>query len=57
VRLVNAYVGRLHAAASTDAVVGAAFLRVLNLVDPPARLLRPSIVRRVLAGRAAGSDR
>ncbi|MFI7544669.1 FAD-dependent oxidoreductase [Actinoplanes sp. NPDC049599] len=51
VRLVNAYVHRLHAAARTDAVLGAAFLRVLNLVDPPTRLLRPAIVRRVLRAR------
>lgn len=50
VRLVNAYVHRLHAAARTDAVLGTAFLRVLNLIDPPHRLLRPAIVRRVLAG-------
>ncbi|MEV8503527.1 FAD-binding protein [Actinoplanes sp. NPDC051475] len=50
VRLVNAYVHRLHAAARTDAVLGTAFLRVLNLVDPPHRLLRPAIVRRVLVG-------
>jgi 2-polyprenyl-6-methoxyphenol hydroxylase-like FAD-dependent oxidoreductase len=51
VRLINAYVHRLHAAARTDVVLGAAFLRVLNLVDPPARLLRPAIVRRVLRAR------
>lgn len=57
VRLVNAYVHRLHAAARTDPVLGAAFLRVLNLVDPPARLLRPSILRRVLTYRAGRSDR
>ncbi|WP_432953876.1 FAD-dependent oxidoreductase [Micromonospora haikouensis] len=50
VRLVNAYVHRLHAAARTDAVLGTAFLRVLNLVDPPHRLLRPAIVARVLRG-------
>ncbi|GAA3944935.1 FAD-binding monooxygenase [Amorphoplanes auranticolor] len=51
VRLINAYVHRLHAAARTDAALGAAFLRVLNLVDPPARLLRPAIMRRVLRAR------
>ncbi|MGW4947927.1 FAD-dependent monooxygenase [Actinoplanes sp. NPDC004185] len=51
VRLINAYVHRLHAAARNDAVLGAAFLRVLNLVDPPARLLRPAIMRRVLRAR------
>jgi 2-polyprenyl-6-methoxyphenol hydroxylase-like FAD-dependent oxidoreductase len=48
VRFVNAYVHRLHAAAQRDAVLGTAFLRVLNLVDPPHRLLRPGIVLRVL---------
>ncbi|MEV6304909.1 FAD-dependent monooxygenase [Actinoplanes sp. NPDC051861] len=52
-RLVNAYVHRLHAAAQTDAVLGTAFLRVLNLVDPPHRLLRPQILRRVLGRRPA----
>ncbi|RIV39626.1 NAD(P)/FAD-dependent oxidoreductase [Micromonospora radicis] len=51
VRLVNAYLARLHAAASNDAVLGAAFLRVLNLIDPPARLLGPDVLLRVLAGR------
>jgi 2-polyprenyl-6-methoxyphenol hydroxylase-like FAD-dependent oxidoreductase len=50
VRLVNAYVGRLHSAARTDPALGTAFLRVLNLIDPPHRLLRPGIVRRVLRG-------
>ncbi len=50
VRLVNAYVHRLHAAATADPVVGAAFLRVLNLIDPPTRLLSPRIIRRVLFG-------
>lgn len=53
VRLVNWYVHRLHAAARTDAVLGEAFLRVLNLVDPPTRLLRPAIARRVLRGGGA----
>jgi 2-polyprenyl-6-methoxyphenol hydroxylase-like FAD-dependent oxidoreductase len=51
VRFVNAYVHRLHAAAQDDAVLGTAFLRVLNLVDPPERLLRPGVVLRVLRGR------
>jgi 2-polyprenyl-6-methoxyphenol hydroxylase-like FAD-dependent oxidoreductase len=58
VRFVNAYVHRLHRAATADEVLGAAFLRVLNLVDPPTRLLAPPIVYRVLRGslgrRAAG---
>ncbi|MCM0677798.1 squalene monooxygenase [Micromonospora phytophila] len=50
VRLVNAYVGRLHAAATRDPALGAAFLRVLNLVDPPTRLLAPPVLTRVLRG-------
>jgi 2-polyprenyl-6-methoxyphenol hydroxylase-like FAD-dependent oxidoreductase len=50
IRFVNAYVHRLHAAARHDPVLGAAFLRVLNLIDPPARLLRPAIAIRVVRG-------
>lgn len=50
VRLVNAYVSRLHAAATADPVLGEAFIRVINLIDPPTRLLAPRIVRRVLGG-------
>lgn len=50
VRLTNWFVHRLHVAASRDAVLGAAFLRVLNLVQPPTSLLRPGIVLRVLRG-------
>ncbi|MCA2211893.1 FAD-dependent oxidoreductase [Jidongwangia harbinensis] len=50
IRFINAYVHRLHAAARRDPVLGAAFLRVLNLVDPPARLLRPAIAIRVVRG-------
>ncbi|MGW4498362.1 FAD-dependent oxidoreductase [Micromonospora sp. NPDC004336] len=53
VRLVNAYVARLHVAATRDAALGAAFLRVLNLVDPPARLLTPPVLLRVLRGAPA----
>lgn len=50
VRFVNAYIDRLHAAATTDRVLGEAFLRVLNLIDAPTRLLDPRIVARVLRG-------
>jgi flavin-dependent dehydrogenase len=50
VRFVNAYVSRLHAAATADAVLGAAFIRVVNLIDPPTSLLSPRIVARVLRG-------
>jgi RimJ/RimL family protein N-acetyltransferase len=48
VRLVNAYLARLHAAAADDAGLASAFLRVAGLVAPPQSLLRPSIAVRVL---------
>ena len=48
VRLVNAYLPHVHAAATVDTRVGAAFLRVFNLLDPPPRLLSPTLVLRVL---------
>jgi len=48
VRLVNAYLPRLHAAATVDGRVGTAFMRVSNLLDPPPRLLSPTLVLRVL---------
>ncbi|MDQ3764988.1 MAG: FAD-binding monooxygenase [Actinomycetota bacterium] len=47
-RLVNAYLPHVHAAATVDARVGAAFIRVFNLLDPPPRLLKPTLVLRVL---------
>ncbi|HEU4422578.1 MAG TPA: squalene monooxygenase [Pilimelia sp.] len=53
VRFINAYVGRLHAAATVDPVLGAAFLRVLNLIDPPTALMAPHIMLRVLRGAAS----
>ena len=53
VRAVNAYLNRLHLAAERDPEVGEAFLRVVNLIDRPERLLAPSVTVRVLAaGRA-----
>ncbi len=52
-RLTNAYVARAHRAAHADPVVARAFLRVGNLVDPPAALLRPALARRILLPRSA----
>ncbi|WP_445183030.1 FAD-dependent oxidoreductase [Pseudonocardia sp. Cha107L01] len=49
-RLANAYLDRLFAAARDDSALVEQFARVSWLVDPPRKLLRPSIVRRVLAG-------
>jgi 2-polyprenyl-6-methoxyphenol hydroxylase-like FAD-dependent oxidoreductase len=50
VRMSIRYVARVQAAAAHDPVVGAAFLRVASLVDPPQRLMRPAMLVRVLRG-------
>jgi 2-polyprenyl-6-methoxyphenol hydroxylase-like FAD-dependent oxidoreductase len=57
VRFINAYIHRLHMAASIDPVLGAAFLRVINLIDPPTSLLSPRIVTRVLRGHRSATRR
>jgi len=64
VRLVNAYIARLHAAGAHDASLASAFVRVAGLVAPPQTLLRPSIIVRVLrasrhpaTGTVASSNR
>jgi 2-polyprenyl-6-methoxyphenol hydroxylase-like FAD-dependent oxidoreductase len=49
-RLFNWYTDKLAAAAADDIVVAEAFMRMVNLVDPPARLLRPSLTLRVVNG-------
>ncbi|RAY17134.1 hypothetical protein DPM19_02970 [Actinomadura craniellae] len=51
VRLLNAYIARLHRAAESDPVVGNAFLHVTNLVAPPQSLFAPGILARVLRPR------
>lgn len=48
VRMGNAYMARLHAAAATDGGVTEAFFRVAGLVDPPQALMRPRLALRVL---------
>lgn len=49
--LINAYVARVHRATLHDPVVLRTFLRVLNLVAPPAALFHPRIAARVLLRR------
>jgi hypothetical protein len=48
VRLGNAYMSRLQAAATNDASVTRAFFRVAGLIDPPQALMRPGVIARVL---------
>jgi hypothetical protein len=50
VRLINAYLRRLHAAAERDPTLALAFINVVAMIDPPHRLLHPSPAARVLAG-------
>jgi 2-polyprenyl-6-methoxyphenol hydroxylase-like FAD-dependent oxidoreductase len=56
IRMVNAYLPKLHAAASTDPALAGAFIRVMGMVDRPELLMRPDRVLRVLrATRRAAS--
>jgi hypothetical protein len=50
VRLISAYLARLHAAAARDASPASAFVRVIGMVAPPQSLLGPGVVLRVLRG-------
>jgi 2-polyprenyl-6-methoxyphenol hydroxylase-like FAD-dependent oxidoreductase len=55
IRMVNAYLPRLHAAAATDASLAAAFIRVLGMIDRPEGLLRPDRALRVLWAHLRGA--
>jgi 2-polyprenyl-6-methoxyphenol hydroxylase-like FAD-dependent oxidoreductase len=48
VQIGNAYIARLQYAATKDASVTDAFMRVAGLMDPPQALMRPGMVLRVL---------
>src|SRR6185437_5975399 len=48
IRIINAYLDRVQAAAETDPAVVQQFLRSMNLVDPPSHFLRPPTMLRVL---------
>jgi 2-polyprenyl-6-methoxyphenol hydroxylase-like FAD-dependent oxidoreductase len=50
VRFANAYLHRVLAAAETDPTVMQQFLRLINMLDGPSRLLRPPAIARVLRG-------
>lgn len=47
---INWYISKLHHAAQQDAVLSVAFLKVVNLLQPPPSLLHPSVVWRVVRG-------
>jgi hypothetical protein len=55
IRTVNAYLPRVHAAASQDVEMAARFIRVGALVDRPETLVRPGTVLRVLGRRVVKS--
>ena len=55
VRLMNAYMDRLLAAAEHDPVVARQFGRVIGLLDAPTSLARPALLRRVLGARTPAS--
>jgi len=46
-RITNAHLGRVMTAAETDPVVAGQFMRVIGMIDPASRLLRPSMLVRV----------
>jgi 2-polyprenyl-6-methoxyphenol hydroxylase-like FAD-dependent oxidoreductase len=48
VRLINAYLRRLHAAAQRDPQLALAFINVVAMIDRPRRILHPVPVARVL---------
>jgi 2-polyprenyl-6-methoxyphenol hydroxylase-like FAD-dependent oxidoreductase len=50
-QMVSAYIAQLHAAATRDARLARAFVRVSGLVDHPEALLRPDVALRVLRHR------
>ncbi|MBX3634280.1 MAG: monooxygenase [Rubrivivax sp.] len=50
VRLVNAYLARLQRLAVHDAVLAGAFLRVVQMLAPPASLFAPALAWRVWRG-------
>jgi 2-polyprenyl-6-methoxyphenol hydroxylase-like FAD-dependent oxidoreductase len=57
VRLVNAYLPRVHAAAAHDEALAASMVRVIGLKDRPEGLLRPDRVLRVLRGNLVNGKR
>jgi len=55
VRIAGAYTRRLRETAETDGEVTGAFMRVAGMVEKPTYVLRPKVMRRVLARRKRDS--
>lgn len=55
-RLSNKYVDRLQAAATTDIVVAEQLVKVIGFIDPPSRLLHPTVMRRVATAERLHRD-
>ncbi|NUT35975.1 MAG: hypothetical protein HOV79_23215 [Hamadaea sp.] len=53
VRLLNAYLSKVHVAAQADTVVGQTFLRAVNFLISPQQLMSPRMLWRVWRGRKA----
>src|SRR5215203_2603003 len=51
IKLINKYVAHVHRATTKDEVVCDAFLKVMGLLKPPASLLHPKILWRVLSAK------
>jgi 2-polyprenyl-6-methoxyphenol hydroxylase-like FAD-dependent oxidoreductase len=56
-RLMNRYISRLHRAAHTEPAVALAFNKVSNLLGPPATILHPGVVLRVIRGNLSRASR
>ncbi|BBZ39991.1 FAD-dependent oxidoreductase [Mycobacterium conspicuum] len=56
-RITNALLEHVLTATEVDPVVAAQFMRITAMVDPPARLLRPSILLRVMRVMRTNSSR
>jgi 2-polyprenyl-6-methoxyphenol hydroxylase-like FAD-dependent oxidoreductase len=50
-RVANAYLDRYHRAAAADPALATAFLQVAHLVEPPATLFAPRLLRKALLAR------
>jgi 2-polyprenyl-6-methoxyphenol hydroxylase-like FAD-dependent oxidoreductase len=55
--LINAYITRLMKVSNHDAAVCLALMKVMNLLEPPASLFQPGILRRVIWGRVESKQK